>query len=1167
MRANGFITVVIPFEVDPAPVDALLTAATPALGGNQVGGVQLAALTECELIHFLSIAVLDPDAPMDPEPPASRGGLSHLLIEISSDTGATETLAIVAEAIESILVQVFDQAALPWKAQSNQWIGTPTPEPDSVMLARFMIAHRVEIGDQWGMALGQVHDGSPGMTVRRILAEQNLAELVAERIDAQRTSDKAAWLDRSPMLQLEALRNWLWEADGPGPTKWAFSDEAAPLLGAAPIGKYRRHEAAVSIIHKLLWPLGILLTLLLLEQYFLGRIGTTWSAGYSVWVASGLVLALVLTLWVLRPPRQYPFRALVATTLVVIALFHSFGAALQWLVVTATAIAAVAALAVLYGRWLIQQMEQKDPVDDHAPDSAKVSALMREENYVAQNHMFTISTIKPELLRTLALRVILTIVGANRFVSRPGFLGKNGVIHSARWLWLRDPKLSWFRLRDPGRLIFWSNFDGTWESYVGDFVADAPDNVTGLWSNCVGFPRAKNLTDEGAKNRDRLVRWARRQQKPTHFWYSAYPDLTTARIRINAAIRQGIASAQTDADARDWLSLFGSQPRLPGTLMTSQIPTLVFGALPKLPYATCFMIQLSSNARARHVWLKRVSKDVTFGETLPGQVRAVALAFSVSALRKLGVPESAISTFPVPFKEGMWTDERARALGDQGTSKPSKWRWGSAADAGGGRKDTTVDVFLVIYGAASTDVEAGRRRFFVPPSGRDQRIVASVTLNRPANRNAGQEPSLFHTEHFGFADGVSQPAIIGLRRSQRRTARNDRVGPGEIVLGYPDNLGRLPPSPLIDASEDPDHLLADDGSDPFRQRPDFSRYEGTGQRDLGANGSFLVVRQLRQHVYRWDALLESTSDKVFKEFVASAASDGTGAAAIEWGDPKEVDRRPAARVQPTSNLSVAGAGGRSRQMYTRELKPEDLEHAIAAKLLGRWRDGSPLVRCPMVPGTEEAALDNAFRFGVEDPQGLACPLGAHIRRANPRDTRYPGSQEEIDSVNRHRLLRVGRAYGGWPGDGGWRKARKSGEAEPNVGLMFMCLNADIERQYEFVQKTWILNRNMNGLEGEGDPLTGQGGMFSIPTPRGVIRLGPFKQLVTVLGGGYFFMPGAATLKFLSRIRGTPQINAPRRRARAAAQGLPDGSPGAPAAAVTKSPEIVQPETVCEAGVK
>ena len=202
----------------------------------------------------------------------------------------------------------------------------------------------------------------------------------------------------------------------------------------------------------------------------------------------------------------------------------------------------------------------------------------------------------------------------------------------------------------------------------------------------------------------------------------------------------------------------------------------------------------------------------------------------------------------------------------------------------------------------------------------------------------------------------------------------------------------------------------------------------------------------------------------------------------------------------------------------------------------------------MVPGKEEAAVDNSFRFGVEDPQGLACPLGAHVRRANPRDTRYPGSQEEIDSFNRHRLLRVGRPYGGWPKKGGLREDRKSsdGKGEPNVGLMFMCLNADIERQYEFVQKTWILNRNMNGLEGETDPLTGQGGTFSIPTPSGMIKLGPFEQLVTVRGGGYFFMPGAATLKFLSQMGEKSQ---PSGGQKATTKGLPDNAPSAsPAAA-------------------
>ena len=84
---------------------------------------------------------------------------------------------------------------------------------------------------------------------------------------------------------------------------------------------------------------------------------------------------------------------------------------------------------------------------------------------------------------------------AGRFVGAPGFLGKNGVIHFARWM----------RLPGTTQLLFWSNYDGTWESYVADFIADAPTGVTAIWSNCRGFPRAKGLFGGGAQDRDRLA--------------------------------------------------------------------------------------------------------------------------------------------------------------------------------------------------------------------------------------------------------------------------------------------------------------------------------------------------------------------------------------------------------------------------------------------------------------------------------------------------------------------------------------------------------------------------------------------------------------------------------------------------------------------------------------
>ncbi len=1068
MRANGFITIVIPFEGDKKKIEEVegILKKETSPGDNQPNQQWLTALRrEPRLIHFLSIAVVDSCSPMDGDtPPPSRGNKSLLMIEVSSDTGATETLHRVAKALRGLLIDVFNTAKpqgwveQPSAMQASTDAANSTDANGSIdALAYLMIKHHKVIGDEWGMALGQLHDGSPGMTVQRIIAEEKLADRVTDWIFKQRRDKKNEWINSSPMQRLDRVRTMLWDStdtkpdERPEPFKWAFAAEPAQVLQAAPpAGKTRDFKAAYSIGHKLLWPLYIAMTATLIVLCMergalhpplekLADLAIPGSIGYRPLVELIALVVLVSLLWLFRRPRQYPFIALVVPTLVVITAFDSFGDALLWFLLTSVTIAFATVIVVLLGRRRLQKLEATDPIDDHAPDEEQVHNLMAVENRHAQNHMFTISTIKPGLLRRLALRFILTKIGANPFISRPGFLGKNGVIHSARWLWIADPKWKWFR----GRLIFWSNFDGTWESYVGDFVADSPDGVTGLWSNCVGFPRAKNLIEEGAKNRDRLVRWARRQQKPTTFWYAAYPELTNARIRINAAIRQGIASAETDADARDWLSLFASQPRLPGTLATNQIPTLVFSGLAKLPFATCYLIRLPKDEEQCCAWLKKIGKDVTFDELLPGQTKAVALGLSAGALHKLGVPKNSIDTFPIPFQEGMGTKERARALGDENDSDPSNWVWGSKKkNAAGADEDNTVDVFLVIYGATQADVAEEFAHLLNPIA--PASILKSVDLSPPTKEELAAAAAALHaagggtgsetakkrpryrTEHFGFADGVSQPAIIGLRREQH-TAHNDRVDPREIVLGYPDNLKRIPPTPLIDASLDPDHILADDdgGADPYRQRPEFSRYPGAGRRDLGANGTFLVVRELRQHVYKWDKLLEEQATEVFKQFVTSADKGGSGGVAIVWGDPKtEVERPSTVHESQDQGTLSAGDVSRPKTWHLPDVQPKDIEPAIAAKILGRWRDGSPLVRYPMTPGKEEGALQNNFRFGVEDPQGLACPLGAHIRRANPRDTRFPGSQEEIDSVNRHRLLRVGRAYGAWLEAGEARAARE-----------------------------------------------------------------------------------------------------------------------------------------------
>jgi deferrochelatase/peroxidase EfeB len=179
---------------------------------------------------------------------------------------------------------------------------------------------------------------------------------------------------------------------------------------------------------------------------------------------------------------------------------------------------------------------------------------------------------------------------------------------------------------------------------------------------------------------------------------------------------------------------------------------------------------------------------------------------------------------------------------------------------------------------------------------------------------------------------------------------------------------------------------------------------------------------------------------------------------------------------------------------------------IAAKLVGRWRDGTSLARYPDCPGTRidpQAAPDNDFLFGEEDPTGSRCPFGAHIRRANPRDGLAPGSREQHAVVNNHRMLRVGRSYGAQTDE---------------RGLLFMCVNVDIERQFEFVQQSWILNPQFAGLEDEADPLLGNGApqrRFTLQAEGARLRLGNLADFVRMRGGGYYFLPGRTAYRFLA----------------------------------------------------
>jgi len=187
--------------------------------------------------------------------------------------------------------------------------------------------------------------------------------------------------------------------------------------------------------------------------------------------------------------------------------------------------------------------------------------------------------------------------------------------------------------------------------------------------------------------------------------------------------------------------------------------------------------------------------------------------------------------------------------------------------------------------------------------------------------------------------------------------------------------------------------------------------------------------------------------------------------------------------------------------------PEEQE-LIAAKLMGRWRSGAPLV---LAPRRDDAALgadprrNNNFNYKKDDPQGYAVPLGSHIRRMNPRDT--------ASNVNRRRMIRRGATYGphlpdGAPDDG----------VERGIAAFVIC--ASLIRQFEFAQNVWVNDKSFHELGKERDPIMGnQDGTLEFTIPKRPIRkkYTGLPAFTSVRGGAYFFLPGLKALRWLAAL--------------------------------------------------
>lgn len=176
-----------------------------------------------------------------------------------------------------------------------------------------------------------------------------------------------------------------------------------------------------------------------------------------------------------------------------------------------------------------------------------VKELEAYEDFATQNQFTQVLYMKPGWMRLVTLQGLMLFAKA-----LIGFLFVNGklmgipTIHFARWVMIDGQK----------RMLFFSNFDGSWQQYLGDFIDKSGWGLTGIWSNTMKFPRTKFLFTGGAYDEEHFLAWSRYFQVPTAVWYCAYPNLSIKNVINNSYIRNELFRDLDEGAARQFLQRF-----------------------------------------------------------------------------------------------------------------------------------------------------------------------------------------------------------------------------------------------------------------------------------------------------------------------------------------------------------------------------------------------------------------------------------------------------------------------------------------------------------------------------------------------------------------------------------------------------------------------------------
>jgi hypothetical protein len=195
---------------------------------------------------------------------------------------------------------------------------------------------------------------------------------------------------------------------------------------------------------------------------------------------------------------------------------------------------------------LLRRREKRDVPSTERPTSERLGELADAEDHVAQNPFTAVGSLKPGWFRRATASTVLRIVDYGlRHIYNRGSLTGVDTIHFARWVFIDDKR----------RMIFASNYDGSLESYMDDFIDKVAWGLNAVFSNGAGYPRTRWLVLDGARQEQAFKNYLRCHQLPTHVWYSAYDALTARNINDNSRLRAGLFAELTPAEAEAWLAL------------------------------------------------------------------------------------------------------------------------------------------------------------------------------------------------------------------------------------------------------------------------------------------------------------------------------------------------------------------------------------------------------------------------------------------------------------------------------------------------------------------------------------------------------------------------------------------------------------------------------------